>query len=240
MRANSAKTNQNKQISVNALFTNTNNKGLKAIPIWQEHVGHTAYLEAVSAMQRVHTKIVEGTSDEMIWMLEHPPVYTGGTSAKDIDLINIGAIPTHSTGRGGQWTYHGPGQRVYWPMLDLSKREKDVRKYVYNLEAWIIDILASFSIEGKRREGLPGVWVMRADTNQPHRMHKIASIGVRISKWVTMHGVAINLNPDLRAFDGIVPCGVTDGGVTSFADLGHIVSMEELDMAAQTSFETFF
>ena len=203
-------------------------------------MGLTAYLDAVSAMQKVHTKIVEGTSDEMIWMLEHPPVYTGGTSAKDSDLINIGAIPTHSTGRGGQWTYHGPGQRVYWPMLDLSKRERDVRKYVYNLEAWIIDILASFSIEGQRREGLPGVWVMRADTNKHHRMHKIAAIGVRISKWVTMHGVAINLNPDLRAFDGIVPCGVTDGGVTSFADLGHIVSMEELDMAAQKSFEAFF
>ena len=203
-------------------------------------MGLTAYLDAVSAMQKVHTKIVEGRSDEMIWMLEHPPVYTGGTSAKDSDLINIGAIPIHSTGRGGQWTYHGPGQRVYWPMLDLSKRERDVRKYVYNLEAWIIDILASFSIEGQRRKGLPGVWVTRADTNQRHRMHKIAAIGVRISKWVTMHGVAINLNPDLRAFDGIVPCGVTDGGVTSFADLGHIVSMEELDMAAQTSFEAFF
>ena len=191
-------------------------------------------------MQKVHTKIVEGTSDEMIWMLEHPPVYTGGTSAKESDLINIGAIPTHSTGRGGQWTYHGPGQRVYWAMLDLSKRERDVRKYVYNLEAWVIDILASFSIEGQRREGLPGVWVTRADINQPHRMHKIAAVGVRISKWVTMHGVAINLNPDLRAFDGIVPCGVTDGGVTSFADLGHIVSMEELDMAAKTSFDAFF
>ena len=203
-------------------------------------MGLTSYLEAVSAMQKAHKEIAEGTSDEMIWMLEHPPVYTGGTSAKDNDLINTGAIPTHFTGRGGQWTYHGPGQRVYWLMLDLSKRDKDVRKYVYYLEAWIIDILASFSIEGLRRVGLPGVWVRRAYINQPRRMDKIAAVGVRISKWVTMHGVAINLDPDLRAFEGIVPCGITDGGVTSFADLGHVVSMEELDMAAQKSFESFF
>ena len=191
-------------------------------------------------MEKAHIKIAEGTSDEMVWMLEHPPVYTGGTSAKNSDLINIGAIPTHLTGRGGQWTYHGPGQRVYWPMLDLSKREKDVRKYVCNLEAWIIDILANFSIEGQRREGLPGVWVERADINHPYQMHKIAAVGVRISKWVTMHGVAINLDPDLRAFEGIIPCGVTDGGVTSFSDLGHVVSIEELDIAAQISFESFF
>ncbi len=191
-------------------------------------------------MQKAHKKIVEGTSDEMVWMLEHPQVYTGGTSAKDSDLINVGAIPTHLTGRGGQWTYHGPGQRVYWLMLDLSKREKDARKYVYNLEAWIVDILANFSIEGERRKGLPGVWVRRFDLTQPDRMDKIAAIGVRISKWVTMHGVAINLDPDLRAFKGIVPCGVIDGGVTSFADLGHIVSMEELDMVAQKSFKKNF
>ena len=191
-------------------------------------------------MQKAHKKIVEGTSDEMVWMLEHPQVYTGGTSAKDSDLINVGAIPTHLTGRGGQWTYHGPGQRVYWLMLDLSKREKDARKYVYNLEAWIVDILANFSIEGERRKGLPGVWVRRFDLNQPDRIDKIAAIGVRISKWVTMHGVAINLDPDLRAFKGIVPCGVIDGGVTSFADLGHIVSMEELDMVAQKSFKKNF
>ena len=191
-------------------------------------------------MQKAHKKIVEGTSDEMVWMLEHPQVYTGGTSAKDSDLINVGAIPTHLAGRGGQWTYHGPGQRVYWLMLDLSKREKDARKYVYNLEAWIVDILANFSIEGERRKGLPGVWVRRFDLNQPDKMDKIAAIGVRISKWVTMHGVAINLDPDLRAFKGIVPCGVIDGGVTSFADLGHIVSMEELDMVAQKSFKKNF
>ena len=191
-------------------------------------------------MQKAHKKIVEGTSDEMVWMLEHPQVYTGGTSAKDSDLINVGTIPTHLAGRGGQWTYHGPGQRVYWLMLDLSKREKDARKYVYNLEAWIVDILANFSIEGERRKGLPGVWVRRFDLNQPDRMDKIAAIGVRISKWVTMHGVAINLDPDLRAFKGIVPCGVIDGGVTSFADLGHIVSMEELDLVAQKSFKKKF
>ena len=226
--------------SINVVLTNANIKGLWAIPIWHEHLGLTAYLDAVSAMQKAHKNIVEGTSDEMVWMLEHPQVYTGGTSAKDSDLINVGAIPTHLTGRGGQWTYHGPGQRVYWLMLDLSKREKDARKYVYNLEAWIVDILANFSIEGERRKGLPGVWVRRFDLTQPDRMDKIAAIGVRISKWVTMHGVAINLDPDLRAFKGIVPCGVIDGGVTSFADLGHIVSMEELDMVAQKSFEKKF
>ena len=191
-------------------------------------------------MQEMHAKIAEGTSEELVWMLEHQPVYTGGTSAKESDLINSGTIPSHLTGRGGQWTYHGPGQRVYWPMLNLSKRERDVRKYVYNLEAWIIDVLASFSIKGERREGLPGVWVRRSDINKPDKIDKIAAIGVRISKWVTMHGVAINLNPDLSAYDGIIPCGVKDGGVTSFSDLGRVISMEELDIAAKISFKKVF
>ena len=188
----------------------------------------------------MHSKIAKGVSDEMVWMLEHPPVYTGGTSATKNDLLNIGSIPTHLTGRGGQWTYHGPGQRIYWPMLDLSKRQKDVRKYVYHLELWIINTLKCFSIEGHRRDGLPGVWVRRNDKNQPHRKDKIAALGVRISKWITMHGIAINLDPDLSAFNGIVPCGVTDSGVTSFVDLGHIVSMEELDIAAKRCFEAIF
>ncbi len=211
-----------------------------SITIWQEYTGLTDYVEAINLMQKMHSKIAKGVSDEMVWMLEHPPVYTGGTSATKNDLLNIGSIPTHLTGRGGQWTYHGPGQRIYWPMLDLSKRQKDVRKYVYHLELWIINTLRCFSIEGHRRDGLPGVWVRRNDKNQPHRKDKIAALGVRISKWITMHGIAINLDPDLSAFNGIVPCGVTDSGVTSFAELGHVVSMEELDIAAKRCFEAIF
>ncbi|MDA9816196.1 lipoyl(octanoyl) transferase LipB [Alphaproteobacteria bacterium] len=208
--------------------------------MWQEFTGLTAYPDAISSMQHTHSQIVDGTTKETIFMLEHPPIYTSGTSAKQSDLINKGNIETIATGRGGQWTYHGPGQRVYWPLLDLSTREKDVRKYVFQLEAWIIQTLACFSIDGQRREGLPGVWVVRKDLNQPNRVDKIAAIGVRISKWVTMHGIAINIDPDLTAFNGIVPCGVTDGGVTSFADLGHIVTMPELDMASQTCFNQVF
>ncbi len=191
-------------------------------------------------MHKLHAKIADGSSCEMVCMLEHAPVYTGGTSATEKDLINTGKIPTHLTGRGGQWTYHGPGQRVYWPLLDLSSRQKDIRKYVYHLESWIIETLNCFSIKGQRRDGLPGVWVQRIDINRPDRIDKIAALGVRISKWVTMHGVAINIDPDLSAFDGIVPCGVTGSGVTSFADLGHIVSMAELDIAAKKCFENVF
>ena len=211
-----------------------------SIPIWKEYPGLTDYVHAVAVMQKMHAKIAEGLLDEMVCMLEHTPVYTGGTSANKNDLINTGDIPTHHTGRGGQWTYHGPGQRIYWPLLDLSRRKKDVRKYVYHLETWIIETLNCFSIQGQRRDGLPGVWVRRIDINQPNRIDKIAALGVRISKWVTMHGIAINIDPDLTAFDGIVPCGVTDGTVTSFANLGHIVSMEELDIAAKKCFEDVF
>ncbi len=215
-------------------------EGILSIPIWQEYSGLTDYVNAVAMMYNLHEKIAEGSSGELVCMLEHAPVYTGGTSATKKDLINTGEIPTHLTSRGGQWTYHGPGQRVYWPLLDLSSRQKDVRKYVYDLESWIIETLNCFSIQGQRRDGLPGVWVRRIDINKPERIDKIAALGVRISKWITMHGVAININPDLSAFDGIVPCGVNDGGVTSFADLGQMVSMAELDMAAKKCFKNVF
>ncbi len=191
-------------------------------------------------MHKLHAKIAEGSSDEMVCILEHQAVYTGGTSATEKDLINTGKIPRYFTGRGGQWTYHGPGQRVYWPLIDLSRRQKDVRKYVYHLESWIIETLNCFSIKGQRRDGLPGVWVKRIDINQPDRVDKIAALGVRISKWVTMHGIAINVDPDLSAFDGIVPCGVKDSSVTSFADLGHKVSLSELDLAAKKCFQDIF
>ena len=210
------------------------------IPIWREYPGLTNYVNALEVMNDLHAEIAEGLSDEIVCMLEHPAVYTGGTSATDKDLINTGNIPALSTRRGGKWTYHGPGQRIYWPLLDLSKRKKDVRKYVYHLESWIIETLNHFSIKGQRREGLPGVWVRRMDINQPNRMDKIAALGVRISKWVTMHGIAINIDPDLSAFDSIIPCGVRDSHVTSFADLGHIVSFSEFDIVAKRCFEEIF
>ena len=210
------------------------------IPIWREYPGLTNYVNALEVMNDLHAEIAEGLSDEIVCMLEHPAVYTGGTSATEKDLINTGNIPTLSTGRGGKWTYHGPGQRIYWPLLDLSKRKKDIRKYVYHLESWIIETLNCFSVKGQRREGLPGVWVRRMDINQPNRMDKIAALGVRISKWVTMHGIAINIDPDLSAFDSIIPCGVKDSHVTSFADLGHIVSFSEFDIAAKKCFEEIF
>jgi lipoyl(octanoyl) transferase len=173
-------------------------------------------------------------------LLEHPPIYTGGTSAQDSDLLANTGIESVSTGRGGQWTYHGPGQRIIWPVLDLTKRAQDVRLYVYQLEGWMIDVLASFGIEGLRREGLPGIWVQRRDIGLSDRLDKIVAIGVRISRWVTSHGMAFNLDPELSHYDGIVPCGVTDGGVTSLADLGLIISQAELDMAIQDCFAAHF
>ena len=173
-----------------------------------------------------------------MWLVEHEPVLTGGTSATDSDLVNPGEIPVHETGRGGQWTYHGPGQRVAYVMLDLQRRTPDVRAYVHALEAWIITALATFGVTGTRRDGLPGIWV--DSPTVPGRRDKIAAIGVRISRWVTWHGVAINLDPDLAAFDSIIPCGVRDGGVTSLRKLGIEVDMDALDNSLRQSFDTAF
>jgi lipoyl(octanoyl) transferase len=182
--------------------------------------------------------IRSGRVPEAVWLLEHAPVYTAGTSAKDADLLNPGNTPTHKTGRGGQWTYHGPGQRVAYVMLDLQKRGPDVRCYVHNLEGWIIDVLAGFDVTSQRRTGLPGIWVETG--NSVSGFDKIAAIGVRISRWISWHGIAINNYPDLTAFQAIVPCGVSDGGVTSLAALGVSVNMNELDDMLQTQFDRHF
>jgi lipoyl(octanoyl) transferase len=207
-------------------------------PIFQNLAGPHDYAPTIDAMRDHAAAIRSGRVPEAVWLLEHAPVYTAGTSAKDADLLNPGNTPTHKTGRGGQWTYHGPGQRVAYVMLDLQKRGPDVRCYVHNLEGWIIDVLAGFDVTSQRRTGLPGIWVETG--NSVSGFDKIAAIGVRISRWISWHGIAINNYPDLTAFQAIVPCGVSDGGVTSLAALGVSVNMNELDDMLQTQFDRHF
>ena len=182
--------------------------------------------------------IADGTAGEqareLVWLLEHPPIYTAGTSANDADLLDA-RFPVYRTGRGGQFTYHGPGQRVGYAMLDLKTRTPDVRAYVRDLEQWLIETLAQFNVKGERREGRVGIWVQRG-----MREDKIAALGVRIKRWVTLHGVALNVELDLSHFSGIVPCGVTAHGVTSLADLGIQVSMADVDVALMQSFKKIF
>ncbi len=178
--------------------------------------------------------IAEGSAGEQIWLLEHPPIYTAGTSAREEDLIEA-RFPVYRTGRGGQFTYHGPGQRVAYAMLDLKHRKPDVRAYVHDLEEWLIQALAEFNVRGERREGRVGIWVQRGI-----REDKIAALGVRIKRWVSFHGVALNVDPDLTHFSGIVPCGVTAHGVTSLADLGIVASMADVDVALKRSFGKIF
>ena len=207
-------------------------------PAFRRLDGHAPYAETVAAMQAHAEAIRAGDADEEVWLLEHAPVLTGGTSALPGDLVNPGGIPIHETGRGGQWTYHGPGQRVAYVILDLQRRNPDVRAYVRALEGWIIAALATFGVAATRREGLPGIWV--DSPTAPGQLDKIAAIGVRISRWVTWHGVAINLDPDLAAFEAIIPCGVRDGGVTSLRQLGVETDMETLDNALLEAFDATF
>jgi lipoyl(octanoyl) transferase len=174
-----------------------------------------------------------------VWLLEHPPLYTAGTSASAADLLAPDRFPVYDAGRGGQYTYHGPGQRVAYVMLDLRQRGRDVRCLVQGLEGWIIDTLAAFNVEAERREGRIGVWVKRPNKG-PGREDKIAAIGVRVSRWVSFHGIAINVAPALEHFSGIVPCGISDQGVTSFDDLGRVVSIAEVDIALRVAFERRF
>jgi lipoyl(octanoyl) transferase len=192
------------------------------------------YDDAMAVMEDTVADIRAGTSPEQVWLLEHPPLYTAGTSAKASDLVEA-KFPVHETGRGGQYTYHGPGQRVGYVMLNLKNRQEapDIKQYVYSLEQWIINTLQEFDIKGERREGRVGIWVVKPDGTEA----KIAAIGVRIRHWVTYHGISINLNPDLSHFGGIVPCGISDAGVTSFEDLGIKATMEELDLALQKNFK---
>ncbi len=193
-------------------------------------------------MEERATQIAAGTADECIWLVEHPPLYTAGTSAKVSDLTDPDRFPVYDTRRGGQYTYHGPGQRVVYVMLDVGKRGRDVRRFVQQLEAWVIATLDSFNVTGEIREGRVGVWVQRPD--KPLTAHgnipedKIAAIGIRLRKWVSFHGISINVEPDLDHFGGIVPCGITGHGVTSLVDLGLPVSMDTLDVALRAAFET--
>ncbi len=201
---------------------------------WKVTDSLVPYPEALAHMEARADAIAAGTANEEVWLLEHPPIYTAGTSADDADLIDA-RFPVYRTGRGGQFTYHGPGQRIGYVMLNLKDRNPDVRAYVRDLEQWLIETLALFNVKGERREGRVGIWVQRGA-----REDKIAALGVRIRHWVTFHGVALNVEPDLTHFTGIVPCGVREHGVTSLADLGIAVSMAEVDIAMKQSFGKIF
>ena len=195
-----------------------------------------------SALEKMKTQVAEMAANkvqERVWLLEHPPLYTAGTSAKSDDLTDPDFLPVFDAGRGGQYTYHGPGQRVVYFMLDLRERGRDVRAFVRTMESLVIDTLAQFNIEGYQVDGRVGVWVKRPDKGFG-KEDKIAAIGVRVSRWISFHGISINLNPELDDYKGIVPCGITDQGVTSFEDLGQLVSMPELDSALKLSFERHF
>lgn len=202
------------------------------------------YDTALAFMEARVAAIAAGTAPEAIWLLEHPPLYTAGTSAKREDLTDPDRFPVYDAGRGGQYTYHGPGQRVAYVMLDLNKRGRDVRRFVCNLEKWVIAALAEFNVTGLIRDGRVGVWVQRPD--QPRsadgalREDKIAAIGVKLRRWVSFHGISINVEPDLSHFTGIVPCGIRDHGVTSLVDLGLPVTMADLDSALIHKFEGVF
>jgi|SRR5665213_6495 len=198
------------------------------------------YPEALAAMEARAADIAEGRAGELVWLLEHPPLYTSGTSGKATDLLEP-RFPVFDTGRGGQITYHGPGQRVAYAMLDLKQRRPDVRAYVAGLEEWIIRTLAAFNVRGERRQDRIGVWVKRPDKGEGFE-DKIAAIGVRLKRWVSFHGISINVEPELAHFDAIVPCGVKDPrfGVTSLADLGHLATMADVDIALRTAFEEVF
>jgi len=207
---------------------------------WVVSPGLTAYDAALAEMEARAESIAQGQSPERVWLLQHPPLYTAGTSAKAGDLIDA-RFPVHRAGRGGQFTYHGPGQRVAYVMLDLKRRRPDVRAYVASLEEWIIRTLTAFNVRGERREDRVGVWVKRPDKGAGFE-DKIAAIGVRLKRWVSFHGIALNVEPNLSHFSAIVPCGVVDPryGVTSLVDLGHPVTMVDVDIALRQAFEEIF
>src|SRR4051794_11426303 len=207
---------------------------------WRVSDAAVSYPQAVAAMEQRVAAIADGAAAELVWLLEHPPLYTSGTSGKIADLLEP-RFPLFTSGRGGQLTYHGPGQRVAYVMLDLRRRRPDVRAYVAGLEQWIIRTLAAFNVQGERREDRVGVWVRRPDKGAGHE-DKIAAIGVRLRRWVSLHGIAINVEPELEHFSAIVPCGVTDTryGVTSLVDLGLPVSMHDVDVALRQAFAEVF
>lgn len=211
---------------------------------WIISEGLTDYRQAEAFMEARAQEIWKGHKPEAIWLVEHPPLYTAGTSAKKSDLISPDRFPVHATKRGGQYTYHGPGQRVAYVMIDLNKREKDVHIFVKKLEYWVICTLKSFNVKGEIREGRVGVWVQRPE--KPKTLDgkipedKIAAIGIRLRKWVSFHGISINVEPNIEHFAGIVPCGIIDHGVTSLVDLGLPVTMADLDVALEKKFKEIF
>ena len=210
---------------------------------WRIEPGLVDYPDAVAAMERRVAAIRAGEADELVWLLEHPSLYTAGTSAQDRDLLTPERFPVHRSGRGGQYTYHGPGQRVAYVMLDLKRRRPDLRAYVQDLEDWLIATLARFNVTGERRDGRVGIWIDRArhDAAQPAgKEDKIAAIGVRVRRWVSYHGISLNVEPNLEHFAGIVPCGIADQGVTSLVDLGLPVGLPDVDVALRASFEEIF
>lgn len=211
---------------------------------WRTSEGLVPYDEALATMEARVAAISAGRADELIWFLEHPPIYTAGTSARPGDLTDPGRFPVHVAGRGGQYTYHGPGQRVAYVMLDLNRRGRDVRRFVADLEAWIIAALAEFNVRGEMREGRVGVWVARPDRpalpDGTPAEDKIAAIGVKLRRWISFHGISINVEPDLTHFGGIVPCGIREHGVTSLVDLGLPVTMADLDAALLKHFGEVF
>ena len=207
---------------------------------WRTADGLTPYPDAIAFMQDRVAAIRTGTADELVWLVEHPPLYTAGTSARPEELIDAGRFPTFTTGRGGQWTYHGPGQRVAYVMLDLTRPHgsvpaRDVRCFVHGLEEWLIRALARFGVSGERRAGRVGIWIADGATEA-----KIAAIGVRVSRWVSWHGIALNVSSDLRHYNGIVPCGISDHGVTSLHALGIDATLPEADAALQSAWREVF
>lgn len=211
---------------------------------WQVLPGLSTYAETLAAMEERAAAIADGRAPEAVWLLEHPPLYTAGTSARREDLTDPDRFPVFEAGRGGQYTYHGPGQRIAYTMLNLNERGRDVRRFVCAVENWVIATLAEFNVKGERRQGRVGVWVVRPDKapnpDGTPREDKIAAIGVKLRRWVSFHGLSINVEPDLSHFDGIVPCGIRDHGVTSLVDLGLPVTMADLDAALAATFSRAF
>jgi len=206
---------------------------------WKSSPEPVSYEDALAFMEKRVDDIANGHAKDCVWLLEHPPLYTAGTSAKTQDLVTPDRFPVYKTGRGGQYTYHGPGQRVVYLMLDLNQRRKDVRWLVHEMESWIIDVCAAFDIQAERRQGRVGLWV-RQPSNGPTQEDKIAAIGIRLRRWVSFHGLSINLNPDLEHFSGIVPCGISNHGITSFHNHGVKASLQELDEVLQNQFAKRF
>lgn len=209
---------------------------------WAVSDGLVPYEAALAAMEARARAIREDGAPELVWLLEHAPLYTAGTSARAEDLHDPARFPVHAAGRGGQYTYHGPGQRVAYVMLDIAARGRDVRRFVCQLENWIIATLGAFNVEGERRDGRVGVWVDRTQAGGPRREDKIAAIGVRLKRWVSLHGISLNVEPDLSHFAGITPCGIAEDGlgVTSLVDLGRPVSMTDVDIALRAAFGEVF